>query len=79
MDLVEKYLGEGKLSWLNTDKIAKTHGGSYKKGQDKEKGKPWNTYTFKSSEDYTKFAKEMQKNFMTIKGDPKKMEMKVWF
>ena len=77
MDLVEKYLGEGKLSWAKTDEVAKKYSGKYKGNE--EKGKPWNTYVFKNIEDYRRFADEMQKSYMTIKGDSKKLEMKVWF
>lgn len=79
MDLVEKYLGEGKLSWAKTDKIAKKYGGRYKKDPKKERGLPWNIYVFKNIDDYRKFANELQDSFMTMKGDPEKLEMKVWF
>lgn len=79
MELLEKYLGEGKLSWAKTDEIAKKFKGGYKQDQNKEKGKPWNTYVFKDIEGYRSFAKEMQSKHMNIKGDSKSFEMKVWF
>lgn len=79
MNLVEKYLGEAKLSWANTDKIAKKYKGEYKKNQDKEKGKPWNTYSFKDEDNYQSFVSEMQKNYMNFKANKDSLEVKVWF
>lgn len=79
MDLIDKYLGEGKLSWSEVDKIAKQNSGVYDNPKDKEKGQYWNVYKFKSKDDYTKFAKELQKSHMTMKGDIKDFKMKVWF
>lgn len=76
---LKKYLGEGKLSWSNVDKIAKQNSGVYDNPPDKEKGKPWNVYKFKNQDDYTKFANELQKSHMTMKGDIKNFKMKVWF
>lgn len=77
MNLIDKYLGEGKLAWKDVHAISKKVKGSLKPSE--EKGKPWSTWTFANIESYREFAKEMQAKHMTIKGDPKKLEMKVWF
>jgi hypothetical protein len=76
-DLIDKYLGEGKLSWKDVNTVSKRVGGNLSPSN--ERGKMWTVWTFKNIESYREFADEMQSKHMTIKGDPKKLEMKVWF
>ena len=81
MNLVEKYLGEGKLSWEKVNKLAKKFSGSLIKKD--EKGKPWDTWNFKDMDNYKKFTKALQSSYMNIKAeddeDKNIFKVKVWF
>lgn len=83
MNLVEKYLGEGKLSWEKVNQLAKKFSGSLDKKAESEKGKPWATWNFKDMDNYRKFTKVLQSSYMNIKAeddeDKNIFKVKVWF